>query len=151
MSDQYPPESPSQRFDPTADAPAREVSLVRSREQLVAATQRVPVAVARLEKFVVTEQRTIVVDVAREDVRLVYDTPPPATGSASLADDHPHARADTVTLFAEEIEIVRRWVPVETARLAVTTVNGVETVTDTVDVEHIDTTIGRVGDRPHQR
>lgn len=145
MSANQLPESPSPRPRPTAVAPVDEVSVVRSREQLSAVTQRVPVAVARLEKFVVTEQRTITVDVAREDVRLVYG-PPPATdtvaGTASPAPpDKPRARADTVTLFAQEIEIIRRWVPVETARLAITTVSGVETVTDTVRSEHVDTTI----------
>ncbi len=141
--------------DPTPAPPAPptvidEVSLIASREQLAATTELVAVATARLEKFLVTEQRTISVDVIREEVRLVYDGPPAATvgeRAAGAADyQAAGANSDTVVLFAEEIEVVRRWVPVEVARLAVTTVTDTETVTGTVRAEHIDTTIASIGD-----
>ncbi|GAA1463316.1 DUF2382 domain-containing protein [Williamsia maris] len=127
-----------------------EVSLIASREELAATTERVAVATARLEKFLVTEQRTITVDVVREEVRLVYGRPPDTTVErvrAPSTTDHPVAgsTSDTVVLFAEGIEVTRRWVPIETVRLAVTTVTGTETVTGTVRAELIDTSVAPIG------
>ncbi len=127
----------------THDGPTRRVvdqaELVAGRETLTATTERVGVATARLEKFLVTEQHVITIDVTREDVRLVHGPPPTGTGAST--DDEAHPTSDTVVLYAEEVEIVRHWVPVETARLAVTTVTTTKTVTDTVRTEHIDATL----------
>ncbi len=149
MSDQHQPsDSPSPH--PKSEE-VDEVSLIASREQFSVSTERVAVSIARLEKYVVTEQRTITIDVTREDVRIVYDTPTTLSTDTSASrhtagPDSPGP--DTVVLFAEQIEITRRWVPVETARLDLTTHTNTETVTDTVRTEHIDTTLEPISDSP---
>ena len=51
--------------------------LVRSEERLNVSTQRFTTGRARLEKYLITETRTITVEVTREEVRLVHDDTSP--------------------------------------------------------------------------
>lgn len=68
-------EPPSTPVQPLAGSSDRDF-LIRSEEQLQVATQRVTAGVARLEKFVVTEMKTITIEIAHEEVRLVHLDPP---------------------------------------------------------------------------
>jgi stress response protein YsnF len=117
---------------PVGDGP---VEVVRSEERLVGGTERVPVRRARLQRFVVTERRTISVDVRREEVRVVYDDLAP--GEEPPVD--PSVDATPPMLLREErIEIVRTVVPVERVRLVKDRITTEQTVTGTVRQERFD-------------
>lgn len=111
--------------------------LIRSEEQLHVATQRVAAGVARLEKFVVTETRTITVEVAHEEVRLVHldAATSPAQPSAQIAD-----AGRWMVLSREEPVVTKQVVPVERVRLEVAPVLAQQQVTEAVRKEQIDTT-----------
>ena len=126
-------EGPARRADGGAPEPAVEV--LRSEERLVAATERVPVRRARLQRFVVTEQRTITVEVRHEEARLVYDDIAP--GEEPRVD--PSVDATPPMLLREErIEVVRTIVPVERVRLVKDRVTTEQTLTGTVRQERFD-------------
>lgn len=111
--------------------------LIRSEEQLHVATQRVAAGVARLEKFVVTETKTITVEVAHEEVRLVHL-------DAATSPAHPNAQtADPgrwMVLSREEPVVTKQVVPVERVRLEVVPVIAQQQVTEAVRKEQVDTT-----------
>lgn len=124
----------------TTDTPATtsaDVSMTRSEEHLRVDVEREATAIARLVKYSITEEQTFTVPVTREDVRIVWGPPTakPANGDVRGNDEQP---AGPVTLYAEQVVVTKRWVPVELARLEVTTVTEHQTVTDTVRTEHID-------------
>jgi uncharacterized protein (TIGR02271 family) len=115
--------------------------LVRSEEQLRVATDRVISGYARLEKFTVTETKTITVEVTHEEVRLVQRTADgsPADQSAPVsrntADD-----ARWMVLSREEVVVTKRVVPVERVRLEVYPVVEQRQVTEQIRKEQIDDT-----------
>lgn len=116
----------------TGSATSDVVSMVRSEERLSVATQWVPVRRARLEKFQVTETRTIEVPWVREEVRVVYE---PLTGRPSDV-----AGAGTPrpwVLMEERIVVTKEWVPAQTARLVVDRISDEQEVTGTVRKEQI--------------
>ena len=118
----------------SSDAPDA-VEVVRSEERLRPAVERVPVRVARLEKFIVTERRTITVDVRHEEVRLVYDDLPPGVDTSGLPSTTGPLPA--VVLSEERVEVRKVVVPVERARLVVDRVTEQQEVTGVVRAERI--------------
>lgn len=111
--------------------------LVRSEEQLHVRTDQVLAGYARLEKFTVTESKTITVEVTHEEVRLVQragDTTDQA-GPASPADGD---SARWMVLSREEVVVTKRVVPVERVRLEVYPVVEQREVTEQVRKEQID-------------
>lgn len=110
--------------------------LVRSEERLRADVHRVPYARVRLEKFVVTETRTVTVEVRREEVRVVHLD---ALDSAGAGDAVAEGRDDSadrwLTLSEERVAITTEVVPVERVRLQIDTVTGEREVTGDVRVE----------------
>ena len=112
--------------------------LIRSEEQLQVSTDRVLAGYARLEKFTVTETKTITVEVTREEVRLVHrtkDTPgTDQPAPANAADDS----ARWMVLSREEVVVTKRVVPVERVRLEVYPVAEQRQVTEQVRKEQID-------------
>lgn len=130
-------EGPKHRADGPAAGPVADgaVEVVRSEERLVPTTERVPVRRARLQRFVVTEQRTVTVDVRHEEVRVVYDDVAP--GEQPPVD--PSVEATPPMLLREErIEVVRTVVPVEQVRLVKDRIATEQTVTGTVGQERFD-------------
>jgi len=117
------------------DAGDRLASVVRSEERLHLSTRRIPVRRARLEKFQVTEMRTITVPVVREDVRVVYDEI--ENGSPDQIPSEPRAEFRPWVLMEERIVITKEMVPVETVRLAVETVTEQREITEAVRKEQI--------------
>ncbi|WP_166442291.1 YsnF/AvaK domain-containing protein [Nakamurella flava] len=117
---------------PTPFAERRDI--VRSEERLAVTTVRVPTRRVRLEKYVVTETRTITVRVSHEEVRLVdvdpADDPAELAVSGSDADRW-------VTLSEERPVVTMQVVPVERVRLAVTSVVENRDVTGEVRRERI--------------
>lgn len=136
-------EGPKHRSDAPADeadglqarVPGDGAESVRSEERLVPTTLRVPVRRARLQRFVVTEQRTITVDVSHEEVRVVYDDLAP--GDPAPVDLEVDA-TPPVLLREERVELVRTVVPVEWVRLVKERRAGEQTVSGTVRREEIE-------------
>ncbi len=116
------------------------VSMVRSEERLSVATRWVPVRRARLERFQVTETRTIEVPWTREEVRIVYDELDATAGIA--APDEAAMEPTTGTprpwvLNEERIVVTKEWVPAQSVRLVVDRVEGEQQVTEQVRKEQV--------------
>ena len=109
------------------------VELLRSEEQLRASTTRVPVQRARLEKFEVTEMKTITVPVIREDVRIVYEPVEPGV----QVPDSQSATLRPWVLTEERVVVTKERVPVEKVRMVVETVTEQRDVTGEVRKEQI--------------
>jgi stress response protein YsnF len=141
------------------------LTVVRSEERLSVGTQWVPVRRARLEKFQVTETRTIEVPWTREDVRVVYDdltgTEPtgtqPTTGaptsSAPTSSEPTTSAPRPWVLMAERIVVTKEWVPAERVHLVVDRVAGEQDVTgsvrrEQVALDHVDN-VDRVDNDDH--
>ena len=114
---------------------------IRSEERLGVHTEPMLAGYARLEKFVVTETKTITVQVSHEEVRLVHAGPDEHT-----VDHRPHAGPDGeadpgrwLMLSREEVTVVKTVVPVERVRLETFPVTEQRTLTDHVRKEQIDT------------
>ena len=117
--------------------------LVRSEEQLRVHTDQEVAGYARLEKFTVTETKTITVEVTHEEVRLVRR---PADGPDDSGTAGPTDGTRWMVLTREEVEVSRRVVPVERVRLEVYPVIEQRQVTDQVRKEQIDSDLDI---RPH--
>lgn len=111
--------------------------LIRSEEQLRVATQRVAAGVARLEKFVVTETKTITVEVAHEEIRLVHLD---AATSPSHSDSQAADPGRWMVLSREELVVTKQVVPMERVRPEVVPVVEQQQVTEAVRKEQVDTT-----------
>lgn len=117
---------------PTAPAP----ETVRSEERLRTGVVNVVVGRARLETYVVVEERTFTVPVRRQEVRVVHDLVPAA--EQVVSDVAPAAASHEVVLHAEEVVVTTRVVPVERARLVRRVVAHDQTVTEQIRSEQVD-------------
>lgn len=106
-------------------------SVVRSEERLSVTSQWVPVRRARLEKFQVTETKTIEVPWIREDVRVVYEPLDGAAGEPVAGTPRPWV------LQEERIVVTKEWVPAQTVWLAVDRVAGEQEVSEPVRIEQV--------------
>lgn len=114
MTDHHVPQSATGDEDQEATVVLHEEHLLVGTE--VHATERV-----RLERYIVTEQRTITVDVRREEVRLTRE--PLVDGPALPADSPAPTREPiVVVLHQEQVVVSKRIVPVERVTLTVHTV-----------------------------
>ena len=128
-----PPTDPSEPTGPGGDRDY----LVRSEEQLHVGTEQVVAGYARLEKFTVTETKTVTVQVTHEEVRLLRtadDGQRTTTESTGSTDG-----TRWMVLSREEVVVTTRVVPVERVRLEVYPVTEQQQVTDQVRKEQIDT------------
>lgn len=124
----------------SAEPPTDVVDIVRSEERLSVGTRWVPVRRARLEKYQITETRTIEVPWSREEVRVVYDELDGA--AAAVTDSGPTAPPvgappQPWVLMEERIVVTKEWVPVQQVRLVVDRVAGEREVTAEVRKEQI--------------
>ena len=124
----------------TDGAPVTDVlSVVRSEEKLAVDTQWVPVRRARLEKFQVTETRTIEVEWTREDVRVVYEPlDHRSVESSAGAAQSPPTEPRPWVLMEERIVVTKEWVPAQTVRLVVDRVAGEQIVSEPVRKEQVE-------------
>ncbi len=123
--------------------------LIRSEERLNVTTARVPGGWARLEKFLVTETKTITVEVTHEEVRLVSE--PTGAGGAAADPGAQKNQARWMYVSREEVAVTKRVVPVERVRLEVYPVTEQRQVSDQVRKEQIDTAGLPVTGGPHQQ
>lgn len=97
------------------------VDVVLHEEHLTSGTERHAVERVRLERVVVTEQRTVTVDVRREEIRItrepITDGPVAPVGAAT-----PDREPIVVILHEERLTIAKTIVPVERITLGTRTV-----------------------------
>ena len=121
----------------TANTSARthtEPEMIRSEERLQVGTERTTSGTARLNKHVVTEQRTVQVPVTHEEVRVerAAITDPSHARDNRIADDQRE-----VTLHEDKVVVSKESVPVERVRLAVDEVTENKQITENVRREEI--------------
>jgi uncharacterized protein (TIGR02271 family) len=118
--------------------PTTDNAMTRSEEQLNVGTRSEEVGRARLRKYVVTENVTESVPVAREEVRVERE--PITDANIGNAMDGPAISEEEheVTLHAETPVVEKEAVPVERVRLDTETVTEQATVTEGVRKEQID-------------
>lgn len=150
----------------TSGTTGDDVVLTRSEEQLHVGTQRVVKSRMRLQKFTVTEMKTITVPVTHEEVRLV-EVP---VGEHELSDgsQNPETDADRASgrhrsdatepdtepremiLTEERVVVTTERVPVERVRLATDVVTEQQEVTEDLRREHIELTQEPSGSSPER-
>lgn len=134
-------------------------TLIRSEERLTASTRSVPVRTVRLERYQVTETRTVTVDVVRDRVRMittidggepqVTDDPVGEQGWDGVdATDAGTLRAGSMVdgtdgsgwlvLTEERVVVTKETVPVERIRLATAVSTVEQVVTDSVRAERVE-------------
>lgn len=125
--------------------------LILSQEQLTVDVDRVVSGYARLEKYLVTETKTIQVELTHEEVRLVHESPADVPGHESGADSttvmnaaSPDTESRWMYLSREEIIVSKRIVPVERVRLQVHSVTEQQQITKDVRSEKLETNIPTV-------
>ncbi|RIX30782.1 DUF2382 domain-containing protein [Amnibacterium setariae] len=118
------------------DAPAEEAGVMTaSEERLRVETERVPRTRVRLQKVVVTEQRTLTVPVRREEYRLIRE---PIEGAAPVEGAVIGPEEQEVVLYEERVVVTTEVVPVERIRLVKEEVVDRREVTGEVRRERID-------------
>jgi uncharacterized protein (TIGR02271 family) len=120
-----------------AAEPVDAIDTVLSAERLQVGRERVPTRIARLQKFIVTEQRTITVEVRHEEARLVYEDLPAGEDAAALLSRRTESAPELV-LHEEQIQVTTRIVPVERVRAVVEQVTEQREVSGDVRVERVE-------------
>lgn len=138
MTEELPPPAPA--ADTRSDNPAKgEAVVVLRQEQLHATTTRVPTGVAVLKKTVVSELRTVTVEVRREEVELVVR---PWVDDGQDLPAGAHVALPELVLYEEEIVVTRRLVPRERVRLLTVSVTELREISATVRHEVVDLQTG---------
>lgn len=116
---------------PTPPNPQGTHEVILSEEHLVVTTQRRATERVRLQRVIVTEQRTITVDVSHEEVRLVREPldPDNELGIMPAVADREPVR---MILHEERVSLVRSTVPAERVTLSIHDVTNAATVTETL-------------------
>ncbi|MBG6215440.1 uncharacterized protein (TIGR02271 family) [Cryobacterium sp. CAN_C3] len=138
MNDQIPDLDPGQLRNTLGDRAPLKVT--RHEQQLRISTRVVPFERVRIERFIVTEQRTFTVDIKREEIRIIRERISGAdTGVAAPAHLQEHPREDLVMILSEEQAIItKKIVPVERVRLHTHVVTELQEVVEELGREHID-------------
>ncbi|WP_227497365.1 YsnF/AvaK domain-containing protein [Planctomonas psychrotolerans] len=123
-----------------ASAAEDSVGMIRSEERLALGTEVVASERVRVEKYIVTEERTFTVTVRREEVRLVREpldgTSVGGTGTGALESDGDLE----LTLSEEQVVVTKQIVPVERVRVRKEWHTGQQDVSATVRSERIEFT-----------
>jgi stress response protein YsnF len=151
MTDRDPSSQPTGVPDLAAQPQPHGDSLTVSEERLQVTTRKVPVATVRLERYQVTETRTITVDVVRDRVRMVTTVegadPEVSDDPAADEDRTGDGTADAATtadgsgwlvLSEEQVVVTKTVVPVERVRLRTTTIVTEQVVTEPVRAERVE-------------
>ena len=118
--------------------PTTDNAMTRSEEQLHVGTQRVESGVARLRKYVVSENVTQTVPVSHEEIRVEREPITDANVGNALDGPAISEEEHEVVLHAERPVVAKEAVPVERVRLDTQTVTEQETVNETVRKEQIE-------------
>ena len=118
--------------------PNTDNAMTRSEEQLRVGTRSQETGRARLRKYVVTEEQTQTVPVSHEEVTIDREPITDANvGDATSGRDLSEEEHE-VTLHAERPVVEKETVPVERIKMGTETVQGEETVTETVGKEQVE-------------
>ncbi|OOB92131.1 YsnF/AvaK domain-containing protein [Rathayibacter sp. VKM Ac-2630] len=121
---------------PPADLPPDDaVTVIRSEERLSATTVRTATERVRIRRVVVTEERTVTVQLRREELVIERE---PIDGDAGPASDAEPPAPITLVLHAEELVPTTRVVPVERVSVLVDRIVEMRTVSDSVQKERVD-------------
>jgi uncharacterized protein (TIGR02271 family) len=119
----------------STDLPPQEpVSVIRSEERLSVTTVRTATERIRIRKVVVTDERTITVQLRREE--LVIEREP--LDAPQQADDAEPPAPITLVLHAEQPVLTTRVVPTERVSVLVDRIVQMRTVSDSVRSERVD-------------
>jgi uncharacterized protein (TIGR02271 family) len=115
------------------------VEVVLSKEQLQIDTVSVPVERVRIQKVIVTEERTVTVTVRREELRVVREpVRPDEEPPEEVATFDSRDRVIDMVLHEEQVVIGRHVVPVERVRVVVDRVVTQQPVTTELSHEEVD-------------
>jgi uncharacterized protein (TIGR02271 family) len=114
-------------------------AMTRSEEQVRVGTEQVQTGVARLRKYVETEQVNVPVTVSKEKVRLETEPITDANRDDAMAGPEISEGEHEVTLTEERPVVAKETVPVERVRLEKDTVTEEQNVSETVRKERIAT------------
>ncbi|MDQ1701325.1 MAG: hypothetical protein QOF57_577 [Frankiaceae bacterium] len=114
-------------------------AMTRSEEQVRVGTEKVQTGVARLRKYVETEQVNVPVTVTKEKVRLETEPITDANRDDAMAGPEISEGEHEVTLTEERPVVAKETVPVERVRLEKDTVAEEQNVSETVRKERIAT------------
>jgi len=137
------PTSPLESVGPTGPPEGRDY-VIRSEEQLNVSTERVVSGRARLEKFLVTETKTITVELTHEEVRLVQDGPDGSSSGEPSSPRNDTAEVDStdaerwMVLSEEQVVVTKKTVPIERVRLERYSVTEQREVTEQVRKEEVE-------------
>ena len=109
--------------------------MTASEERLHVETERVPRSSVRLQKVVITEQRTVTVPVRREEYRLIRE---PITDAEPVAGGTIGPDEQEVVLYEERVVVTTEVVPVERIRLVKEEVLDTREISGEVRRERID-------------
>jgi uncharacterized protein (TIGR02271 family) len=118
--------------------PNTDEAMTRSEELLRVGTEKVEAGLARLRKFVVTEQQSVQVPVSREEVRVEREAITDANRGDALSGAEISEEEHEVVLHEERPVVATEAVPVERVRLGTETVTEQETVSGEVRKEQIE-------------
>ena len=118
--------------------PNTDDAMTRSEERMAVGTEQVQTGVARLRKFIVTEQVTQTVPVSHEEVRVVHEPITDANRDEALRGGELTEEEHEVVLHAERPVVTTETVPVERVRLQTETVQSEQEVTGDVRKEQIE-------------
>ena len=134
-------------FEAGGETDGAELVIIRSEEQLRTGVEAVPVRRLRLRKYIVTEERTITVQLRHEEFRIEQepigdpDTATVPPGEPSEVDVHLGPGDDrdvTMLLYAERPLIGTEVVPVERIRVSKDVVSDEQTVSAAVRREVVE-------------
>lgn len=117
-------------------ADGRDAVLTRSEEQLHVSTVRTPVTNVRFRKRIVTEMRTVTIEVSREE--LVVQHEPIIDGQAVDRSAPPAPQELDIVLYEQRPVVTLETVPVERIRVRTHTVTDDQSITETVGKEQIE-------------
>jgi len=117
--------------------PTTDDAMTRSEERLDVGTERVETGRARLRKYVVTNDESVTVPLAREEVRIEREPVTEANRGDATSGPDISDEEHEVILSEERVVVDKETVPVERVRLATDTVTEDETVTEQVRSEEI--------------
>ncbi|NYJ05275.1 DUF2382 domain-containing protein [Petropleomorpha daqingensis] len=118
--------------------PTTDHAMTRSEERLEVGTRSEEIGRARLRKYVVTENATETVPVAREEIRVEREPITDANVGAAMDGPAISEEEHEVTLRAERPVVEKEAVPVERVRLDKETVTDTETVSADLRKEQIE-------------
>ncbi len=131
-----PTASPPSPVHPAEDS--NPLVVTRSEEQLRVATESVPVGTVRVSKHIVTEEKTITVQLRREELRLEHEPLTPTEHPGHDAAHEVGAGEDVViVLYAEWANVTTEIVPIEQATVHTDVLTEQQSLWGTVSHEEI--------------